>query len=107
MDGDALQWHTWRIYKAVWDSLGEVRGGEVDFKVMDGFEVVLRDELILVLANWKGLGGGERGAGALRDPIDSNRYFPVMLTLEKFLAAFEIFRHMLDFNNVNFILFYI
>ena len=26
-------------------------GGEVAFKVMDSFEVVLRDELILVLAN--------------------------------------------------------
>ena len=31
-------------------------GGEVAFKVLDGFEVVLRDELILVLANWKGFG---------------------------------------------------
>ena len=37
-------------------------GGEVAFKVLDGFEVVLRDELILVLANWKGLGGGGRSA---------------------------------------------
>ena len=62
-------------------------GGEVAFKVLDGFEVVLRDELILVLANWKGFGG----AGALRDPIDSNRSFPVMSTLKKVLAAFEIF----------------
>ena len=70
-------------------------GGEVAFKVLDGFEVVLRDELILVLANWKGLGGG----GALRDPIDSNRSFPVMSTLKKVLAAFEIFRHMLDFKS--------
>ena len=56
--------------------------------------MVLRDELILVLANWKGL----EGAGALKDPIDSNRSFPVMSTL-KFLAAFEIFRHMLDFKS--------
>ena len=29
------------------------------FKMMDGFEVVLRDEY-LVLVNWKGLGGQER-----------------------------------------------
>ena len=35
-------------------------GGEVAFKVLDGFEMVLRDELILVLANWKGFGGQER-----------------------------------------------
>ena len=39
-------------------ALVKLLGGEVAFKVMDGFEVVLRDELILVLANWKGLGGG-------------------------------------------------
>ena len=62
-------------------ALVKLVGGEVDFKVTDGFEVVLRDELILVLANWKGLGGG---AEALRDPIDSNRSFPVMSTLKNF-----------------------
>ena len=45
MDGDART------------ALVKLLGGEVDFKVMDGSEVVLRDELILVLANWKGLGG--------------------------------------------------
>ena len=42
-------------------ALVKLVGGEVDFKVMDGFEVVLRDELILVLANWKGLGRGGGG----------------------------------------------
>ena len=42
-------------------ALVKLVGGEVDFKVMDGFEVVLRDELILVLANWKGLEGGQGG----------------------------------------------
>ena len=31
--------------------------------MLDGFEVVLRDELILVLANWKGLGRGGGGGG--------------------------------------------
>ena len=40
-------------------ALVKLLGGEVDLKVMDGFEVVLRDELILVLANLKGLGGGQ------------------------------------------------
>ena len=80
-------------------ALVRLLGGEVAFKVLDGFEVVLRDELILVLANWKGFGGGGGGAGALRDPIDSNRSFPVMSTLKKVLAAFEIFRHMLDFKS--------
>ena len=42
-------------------ALVRLLGGEVAFKVLDGFEVVLRDELILVLANWKGFffwGGG-------------------------------------------------
>ena len=55
----------------------ELLGGEVDFKVMDGFEVVLVDEFTLALVNVKGLGGGG-GAGALRGPIDLNRSFPVM-----------------------------
>ena len=42
----------------------ELLGGEVDFKVMDGFEVVLVDEFTLVLVNVKkGLGGGGRGEG--------------------------------------------
>ena len=61
-------------------ALVRLLGGEVAFKVLDGFQVVLRDELILVLANW-------------------NRSFPVMSTLKKVLAAFEIFRHMLDFKS--------
>ena len=43
-------------------------GGEVAFKVLDGFEVVLRDELILVLANWKGLGGGGGGGRSAERP---------------------------------------
>ena len=36
-------------------------GGEVDFEVMDGFEVVLVDEFTLVLVNVKGLGGEGQG----------------------------------------------
>ena len=35
----------------------------------------------------------------LRGLIDSNRSFPVMLTLKIVLAAFEIFSHMLDFRS--------
>ena len=47
-------------------ALVELLGGEVDFKVMDGFEVVLVDEFTLVLVNVKGLGGGGGGRGAER-----------------------------------------
>ena len=65
----------------------ELLGGEVDF------EVVLVDEFTLVLVNVKGLGG----AGALREPIDSNMSFPVISTPKMFLAAFETLRHVLDF----------
>ena len=36
-------------------ALVELLGGEVDVKVMDGFEVVLVDECTLVLVNVKGL----------------------------------------------------
>ena len=44
-------------------ALVELLGGEVDFKVMDGFEVDLEDEFTLLLVNVKGLGGGG-GRGA-------------------------------------------
>ena len=70
-------------------------GGEVAFKVLDGFE----RRVDLGTRELEGFMGGGGGAGALRDPIDSNRSFPVMSTLKKFLAAFEIFRHMLDFKS--------
>ena len=79
-------------------TLVELLGGEVDFEVMDGFEVILVDEFTLVLVNVKGLGGGG-GGGALREPIDSNRSFPVISTPKIFLAAFETLRHMLDFRS--------
>ena len=39
------------------------------------------------------------GLGVLREPMDSNRSFPVMSTLRILLAALEIFRHMLDFRS--------
>ena len=53
-------------------ALVELLGGEVDFKVVDGFEVVLEEEFTLLLVKVKGLGGGGGGAGALREPIDSD-----------------------------------
>ena len=65
----------------------------MDFNTADGFGMVLETGLILVFMNIKGLGG----AGALREPTDSNRSFPVMSTLSVVSAALEIFRHMLDF----------
>ena len=82
-------------------ALVELLGGEVDFEVMDGFEVVLVDEFTLVLVNVKGLGGGGGGGGAwaLREPIDSNMSFPALSTPKMFLAAFETLRHMLDFRS--------
>ena len=49
----------------------EVLGGEVD-----GFEVTLEPEFTWVLVKVKGLGG----AGALREPMDSNSSFPIILT---------------------------
>ena len=48
-----------------------------------------------MLVNAKDLGG----AGALREPIDSNRSFPMMCTFNIVLAAFETLRHMLDFKS--------
>ena len=43
-------------------ALVELLGGEVDFKVVGGFEVGLVVEFTLVLVNVKGWGGGGRGA---------------------------------------------
>ena len=45
-------------------ALVELLGCEVDFKVMDGFEVDLEDEFTLLLVNVKGWGGGGGGRGA-------------------------------------------
>ena len=45
--------------------------------------MVFESGLTLVVVNMKGLGG----AGALREPIDSNRSIPVMSTLTIVLAA--------------------
>ena len=46
-----------------------------------------------------GGGGGGGGAGALREPMDSNRSFPVMSTLRIDFAAIENFCYMLDFKS--------
>ena len=78
-------------------ALVELLGGEVDFSV-DGFEMDLEVELTLELVNVKGFFFGG-GAGALREPIDSNSSFPVILTLRIVFATLEIFRHMLDFRS--------
>ena len=73
--------------------------GEMDF-IVSGFEVGFEVELTLLLANVKGWrGGGGGGAGALRGPIDSNRSFAVTSNLRIFLAAWETFRHIIDFRS--------
>ena len=70
----------------------EVLGGEVDLEV-DGFEMTLEPEFTWVLVKVNGLGG----AGALREPMDSNSSFPVTLTPSIVLATVETLRQMLDF----------
>ena len=65
--------------------------GEVDFSV-DGLMRCFEAEFTLAFVNVNGLGG----AGALREPIDSNSSLPVIPTFSMFLAALEILRHMLD-----------
>ena len=73
-------------------ALVEVLDGEVDLEV-DGFEVTLEPEFTWVMVKVKGLGG----AGALREPMDSNSLFPVILMPSIVLATVETLRHMLDF----------
>ena len=65
----------------------EVLGGEVDLEV-DGFGMTLEPEFTWVLVKVKGLGG----AGALREPMDSNSSFPVILTPSIVLATVETLR---------------
>ena len=60
---------------------------------MDDFEVTLEPEFTWVFVKVKGL----RGAGALREPMDSNSSVPVVLTPIIVFATFETFRHMFDF----------
>ena len=72
----------------------DILGGEVDFSV-DGLMGCFEAEFTLVFVNVNGLGG----AGALREPIDSNSSFPVIPTFSMFLAALEILRHRLDFKS--------
>ena len=96
MDDCALQLAYLEDLGCLGTALVELLGGEVDFRVMDGLEVVLMDECTMVLENVKGLGGGGGGAGALRGPIDSNRFFAVTSKLRMFLAAWETFGHILD-----------
>ena len=88
-----------------WDVLGGVRllagsfgillSGEMDFRTVDTFEMGLETELTLVLVNLNGAGG----AGALREPIHSNRSYSVMSTFNIVVAALETFRHMLHFKS--------
>ena len=65
-------------------ALMEVLGGEVHLEV-DGFDVTLEPEFTWVLVKVKGLGG----AGALREPMDSNSSFPVILMPSIVLATVE------------------
>ena len=57
-------------------------GGVIDFSTVDAFGMVFKTGLTLVLVNLKVTGG----AGALREPMDSNRLFPVMSTFNIVLA---------------------
>ena len=70
----------------------EVLGGEMGLGT-DDLGVTLEPEFTWVFVKVKGLGG----AGALREPIDSNSSFPVILTPSIVFATLETFRHMLDF----------
>ena len=66
-------------------ALGILLGGEMEFSTVDAFEMGLETGLTLVLVNLNGTGG----AGAPREPIDSNRSFPLLSTFSVALAALE------------------
>ena len=81
-----------RVIGCLGAALVDLLGRVMNFNTADGFGMVLETGLTLLLVNVKSLGR----AGVLREPIDSNRSFPVMSTLSIVLAALKIFRHMLD-----------
>ena len=97
---DALRWHTMggtylEVLGCLGTALGILLGGETDFRTVDAFDMGLETGLTLVLVNLNGTGGGggrDGRTGALGEPTDSNRSFPVMLTL-------ETLRHMPDFKS--------
>ena len=102
MAENALRWPMMvgtylEVEGCLWAALVDLLGGVMNFKIVDGFGMALWTGLTLVLMNVNDFGGG--GAVALREPMDSNRSFPVMSTLRIVLAAFEIFQHMLDFRS--------
>ena len=92
MDGTYLE-----VTVCLGTALVVLLGGDMDFKIVDGFVMGLEIGFSLVLVNVNGF--GVRGTAALREPMDSNRSFPVMSILRIVLAAFETFRHMLDFRS--------
>ena len=97
---DALRWPTMggtflEVLSCLGAILADLSGGEMDFNTVDAFGMVLEAGLTLVLVNVNGLGG----AGALREPIDSNRSFLAMSIYSIASAALETFWHMLDFRS--------
>ena len=93
MDGTYLE-----VAGCLWAALVDLLGGVMNFKIV----MVLGTEFTLVLVNVEGLRGGGGGGGeegAPREPMDSNRSFPVMSTLNIVLATLGIFRHMLNFRS--------
>ena len=95
---DALRWPMIDgTYLEVLECLGAVLvyllDGVMDFNTVDVFGMVLETALTLGLVNVKDLGG----AGVLREPIDSNRSFPVMSTFSIVLAALETLRQTARF----------
>ena len=68
-------------------------GGDMDFKIMDGFVMVLETGFTVVLGKVNGLGGAEREPmiGSLREPMDSSSSFPVMWTVRLILLPLKFF----------------
>ena len=89
---DVLRWPTMggtylELIGCLGAALVGLLGGEMVFNTVNCFGMVLETVLTLVLVNVKSLGG----AGALREPVDSNKSFPVMSTFSIVLAALEFF----------------
>ena len=69
-------WNILRGYKLLGAALVDLLGGVMDFKIVDGFGMVLETGMTLVLVNVNGLGGGGGGGRGAERTDGFKEVFP-------------------------------
>ena len=86
------------IFRLLGDSLDGSARRRGRFQRCKRFGDGFRGQVNFGISECEGL-WGRGGSGALRGPIDSNRFFPEMSIFRIVLAAFETLPHMPDFRS--------